>query len=151
MTTVDLIKKLREETGAGIMECRKAIEEAKGNLKRAGEILKKRGIEKAEKKAGRETRDGLVSSYIHATGKVGSIVEIACETDFVARTDDFCKLSHEIALQVASMEPKDVEDLLKQEYIRDSSMTIHDLIKGVIAKVGENIVVKRFYRMELGE
>jgi len=151
MATVNDIKKLRQETNAGIMDCRKALEESKGDLKKAAEWLRKKGIEKADKKAGRETGAGMVESYIHATGKVGAIVEIGCETDFVARTPDFKKLTHEIAMQIASMDPKDVETLLKQEYIRDSSMTIHDLIKGLIAKVGENIVVKKFYRLELGE
>lgn len=133
------------------MECRKAIDESKGDLKKAAKLIQSWGIEKAEKKAGRETGQGLVESYIHATGKVGAIVELQCETDFVARTEDFKKLAHELAMQVASMQPENVEELLKQTYIRDSSLTIHDLVKGVIAKVGENIVIKRFYRLELGE
>jgi len=147
---VDLVKDLRENTGAGIMECRKALMDNNGDLNKAKECIKKLGIEKAEKKAGRETSEGLIETYIHATGKVGAMVELTCETDFVARTEEFKKLAHEIAMQIASMSPRDVESLLKQEYIRDPSMTISFLIKQLVAKVGENIVVKRFFRMELG-
>jgi len=148
--TIDQIKKLRELTEAGVMESKKALEEAKGDMKKAEEILKKQGILKAEKKEGRETSAGLIDSYIHATGKVGVLLEVQCETDFVARTEDFKKLCHEIAMQIASMKPKTVDALLKQVYIRDGSLTIKDLIKSLIGKVGENVVVKRFERMELG-
>lgn len=149
MSNITLIKKLREETGASISDCSKALEESKGDYDKAIEWLKKRGIEKAEKKADRETNQGLVESYIHQNGKVGAMVEILCETDFVARTDDFKKLSHEIAMQVASMNPKNVDELLKQEYIRDTSVTISDLIKQHIGKLGENIVVKEIKRLEI--
>lgn len=149
MADIKLIKKLREETGASISDCSKALEESKGDYDKAIEWLKKRGIEKAEKKADRETNQGLVESYIHQNGKVGAMVEILCETDFVARTDDFKKLSHEIAMQVASMNPKNVDELLKQEYIRDTSVTISDLIKQHIGKLGENIVVKEIKRLEI--
>jgi elongation factor Ts len=149
--TVDVkqIKKLREETGVSIADCRKALEESKGDYQKAIEWLKKHGIEKAEKKADRETAQGLIESYIHQNGKVGALVEVLCETDFVARTDDFKHLTHEIAMQVAAMNPKDVQALLKQEYIRDSSQTIESLIKQTIAKLGENIVVKAFQRLEI--
>lgn len=150
MISADLIKQLREKTAAGVMDSKKALEEANGDLVRAEEILRKQGLEKAEKKAGRETGEGLVEAYIHQTGKVGSMVEVLCETDFVARTEDFKALAHEIAMQVASMEPKNVDGLLKQEYIRDPKRTISDLVKETIAKLGENIVVKRFERFELG-
>lgn len=149
--TTDLIKELREKTSAGVMDCRRALEEAKGDIEKAAEVLRKQGIEKAEKKSDRETNQGLVESYVHATGKIGALVEVQCETDFVQRTEDFKTLCHEIAMQVASMSPKDVTDLLKQEYIRDNSKTIQDLIKETIAKLGENIVVKKFTRIELGE
>jgi len=149
--TIEQIKKLRELTEAGVMESKKALEETKGDMKKAEEILKKQGILKAEKKEGRETSAGLIDSYIHATGKVGVLVEVQCETDFVARTEDFKKLCHEIAMQIASMKPKNIDALLKQVYIRDSSLTIKDLIKSLIGKVGENIVIKRFERMEMGE
>ena len=147
---VNLIKQLREKTGAGIADVREALEESSGDLKKAEEILKKKGFERASKKADRATNAGLIESYVHQ-GKVGAIVEVLCETDFVARTDEFKTLAHEIAMQVASMNPKDASDLLKQEYIRDSSKTIADLIKETIAKLGENITVGRFSRFELGK
>lgn len=150
MISIDEIKKLREATSGGIMECRKALEETKGDQKKAAELLKKWGVEKSEKKAGRETKAGVIEAYVHS-GKVGVLVEVLCETDFVARTDDFKKLSHEIALQIASMDPKNVEVLLKQEYIRDPKVTMEQLVKQTIGKLGENIKVTRFTRMELGE
>ena len=149
--SVQEIKKLRQKTGAGIADVRRALEEAKGNFKKAEELLKSWGAEIAVKKADRATGQGLVETYIHAGGKVGVMVEINCETDFVGKTDEFKNLVHEVAMQIAAMDPKDVEELSKQEYIRDSSKTIDDLIKEVIAKVGENIVVKRFIRFELGD
>lgn len=149
MLDVKLIKKIREETGASIADCNKALEESKGDYEKALLWLKKRGIEKAEKKQDRETGAGLVESYIHQNGKVGSLVVVTCETDFVARTEDFKKLTHEIAMQVAAMNPKDVDSLLKQEYIRDASFTITDLIKQHIGKLGENIVIKEIKRLEI--
>lgn len=145
-----LIKELREKTSAGINDCREAIEEAKGDLKKAEEILQKKGFEKALKKGDRETGQGLIESYVHA-GRIGVLVELQCETDFVARTDEFKKLAHEIALQVSSMNPKTADELLKQEYIRDSSKTIDSLVKECIAKLGENIVLGRFHRIEIGK
>ncbi len=144
------IKELREKTGAGINDCREAILESKGDLKKAEEILQKKGFEKALKKGDRETGQGLVEAYVHA-GRIGVLVELNCETDFVARTDEFKTLAHEIALQVSSMNPKNTEELLKQEYIRDGSKTIEDLIKAAIAKLGENIVLGRFNRIEIGK
>ena len=146
---VTLIKKLRDETQASIADCRKALEETSGNYDKAIEWLKKHGIEKAAKKADRETGQGLVESYIHQNGKVGAIIVINCETDFVARTDGFKKLAHEVAMQVAAMDPKDVDTLLKQEYIRDGSMTIEQLVKQAIGTLGENIVIKRISRFEI--
>ena len=148
--SIEDVKKLRQKTGAGIADCRKALEESGGDFKKAEEFLKSRGAEIASKKKDRATGQGLVETYIHAGGKVGAMVEVNCETDFVAKTDEFKNLAHEVAMQIAAMDPKDVEELSKQEYIRDSSKTIDDLIKEVIAKVGENIVVKRFIRFELG-
>jgi elongation factor Ts len=146
---VKLIKQLRDETQASIADCRVVLEEAKGNYEKAVEFLKKKGIERAEKKVTRETAQGLVESYIHQNGKVGVLVKVLCETDFVARTDDFKHLLHEIAMQIAAMNPKNVEALLKQEYIRDGSVTIENLIKQTIGKLGENIVVKEFIRFEI--
>ncbi len=131
------------------MDCRRALEETKGNAKTAEELLKKWGIEKSEKKADRETKAGMIHSYIHG-GKVGVLLELLCETDFVARTDDFKNLSHELCLQIASMNPRDVKTLLSQEYIRDPKTKIEYLVKQTIGKLGENIIISRFTRYQLG-
>lgn len=149
--SLEQLKKLREETSASVADCRKALEEVKGNYEKARVWLKKHGIEKAGKKEGRETSQGIIDSYIHVGGRVGVLLELQCETDFVAKTAEFKNLSHELCMQVAAMAPKNIESLLKQEYIRDSSLTIADLIKSIIGKLGENIVVKRFERFEVGE
>lgn len=146
--TAQQIKDLREKTQAGFSDCKMALEEAQGDMKKAEEILKKKGFEKAAKKAERETKAGLVEAYVHG-GRIGVLVSLLCETDFVARTDEFKHLAHEIALQVSSMDPKDVKSLLSQEYIRDGSKTIEDLIKETIAKVGENIQIGEFKRSEI--
>ena len=148
---LDDLKRLRSETSAGVSDCRQALEDANGNYEQAKKLLIERGLEKATKKEGKETAEGIVESYVHATGKVGVLVELRCETDFVARTDDFKKLAHEVALQVAAMNPKNVEELLKSAYIRDASQTVEALIKLTIAKVGENITVATFVRLSLGE
>lgn len=148
--SVDLIKELREQTGAGIADCREALEEAKGNLEKAKEVLKKKGLDKAASKGEREVKAGVVEVYSHG-GKVGVLVELLCETDFVAKTAEFKTLAHEIALQVASMNPESVGDLLEQEYIRDGALKIDALVKSAIAKLGENIQVGRFERIALGE
>lgn len=148
--SVDDIKKLRAETGAGIADCKEALSLSKGSLKKAKEWLKVKGLDKASQKGGREVKSGVVEVYSHG-GKIGVLVEVMCETDFVARTKDFKDLAHEIALQVASMNPESVEELLFQEYIRDNSMTIDQLIKTVIGKLGENIQIGRFERIALGE
>ena len=147
--TAEQIKELRENTQAGFADCKNALEEAEGDMKKAEEILRKKGFEKAAKKSDRETGQGLVESYLHQTGKVGVLVSLLCETDFVARTDEFKSLAHEVAMQVAAMNPKDVPALLKQEYIRDSSKTIDELIKETIAKLGENIQIGEFKRSEI--
>lgn len=148
--TAQQIKELREKTQAGFSDCKRALEEAKGDMKKAEEILRKQGFERAAKKSERETRSGLIETYVHQ-GRVGAMVEVMCETDFVARTDEFRHLSHEIAMQVASMNPKDSKALLKQDYIRDPSKTIEDLVKETIAKLGENITLGRISRFELGK
>lgn len=148
---IKLLKKLREESGAGIADCRKALEESDNDYKKAIDWIKKHGIEKAAKKSDREVSQGLVEAYIHNGGKVGAMIELSCETDFVARTEDFKNLAHELAMQTAAMNPKDAEALLKQEYIRDASMKIEDLVKQSIAKLGENIVIKKISRISLGE
>lgn len=144
------IKKLREETGAGVADVRAALEEADGDLKKAREILKKKGLDKASKKAEREVKAGIVDVYSHS-GRVGVLVELLCETDFVAKTAEFKNLAHELSLQIASMNPDSVDQLLDQEYIRDPGQTIRDLISGVVGKLGENIQVGKFERVELGK
>lgn len=144
-----LLKKLREETGISVSECRQALEDAKGDYKKALEILKKNAASKAAKKADRETGQGLIEAYVHSTGKVGAMVQVLCETDFVARTDEFKSLAHEIAMQVAAMQPESIDDLLKQEYIKDSSKTIEQMVKEAIHKTGENIVIKKIERFAL--
>lgn len=153
MANVNLgqLKKLREATSASIADCRRALEEANGDFKKALDWLKKHGVEKAAKKEGRETYQGIIDSYIHGGGRVGVLLELQCETDFVARTADFKNLAHELSMQIAAMNPKDVESLLGQEYIRDSSQKMEDVVKGVIATLGENIKIKRFERFEIGE
>jgi elongation factor Ts len=149
--SIDQLKKLRAETLAGIADCRQALEDAKGDYTQAKKLIAERGLDKAAKKADRETAEGIIEAYVHATGKVGVLVELKSETDFVARNEEFKKLAHEIALQVAAMNPQDVKTLLASEYIRDASLTIEQLIKLTIAKVGENITVSRISRLELGE
>lgn len=151
MSKVNLekLKKLRNDTQASVADVRHALEESEGDYDKALLWLKKRGVEIAEKKAEREVGQGLIESYIHQNGKVGVLVVILCETDFVARTDEFKNLAHEVAMQVAAMGPKDVSALLSQEYIRDASITIEGLIKQTIGKLGENIVVREFKRFEL--
>ncbi len=149
MISVDLIKKLRGLPGAGVVDCREALEKSGGDLKNAMAYLRSRGMEKAEKKADRDTGCGRVFSYVHATGKVGVVLSLLCETDFVARTDEFLNLGKELCLQIASMTPSNVKELLKQEYIRDNKMTISDMIKQVIGKLGENIKVGEFHRTQI--
>lgn len=139
--TVDQIKKLRDETGLGIMDVRKALTESDGDVKKAQEWLEKKGIKRADEKSSRETVAGYVFSYVHFNGKVGSLVKLACETDFVAKTEDFQTLGKEIAMQVASMKPETVEELLKQDYLRDSSKTIEGILKVLSGKTGENVKV----------
>lgn len=194
--SAQLVKQLRDRTGAGFMDCKRALEQSGGDIEEAILILRKRGLAKAEKKAGRETADGLIGSYVHAGGKIGVLVEVNCETDFVARTEDFQNLVKEIAMQIAAMNPKYIspEDipeevlerekeilreqarstgkpekvierivegklkkfyeencLLEQPYIRDSNITVRELIAQTIAKLGENIRVRRFVRFQLNE
>jgi len=143
------LKRLREKTSASIADCRMALEQTKGDFQESLKWIKVRGFEKAEKKSDRKTSQGLVDCYIHQNGRIGAMASVLCETDFVAKTSEFKNLAHEIAMQVASMNPKDVDSLLKQDYIRDASKTVGELIKEAIAKLGENIVVKEFKRFEI--
>ncbi len=192
----ELVKDLRQRTGAGVMDCKAALQEAKGNIDRAIEYLREKGLATAAKKAGRIAADGLVSSYIHAGGKIGVLVEINCETDFVARTEDFQTLAKNIAMQIAAANPlyirreeipeevvarerriyrtqalesgkpekvidKIVEGklerfysevcLLEQTYIKDSDLTVKDVLDALIGKIGEKIDIRRFARFQLGE
>jgi elongation factor Ts len=193
MIPADIIKQLRERTGVGILECKNALVEAGGNIESACEILRKKGIAKAVSKSGREAKEGVVISYVHPGSKIGVLVEINCETDFVARTDEFQRMAKDIAMQVAASSPqyltpgdippdvlekereilkassgnkpenilaKIVEGklekfysqvcLMRQPFIKEEKVTVEEYIKGNIAKLGENIVVKRFVRYELG-
>ncbi len=192
----ELVKQLRQATGAGILDCRKALEEAEGDIERAAEILREWGIAKAAKKVGREAREGIIGTYVHMGGKMASMVEVNCETDFVARTDQFQELAHDLAMQVVAARPQYVSReeipaevierekeiirmqladsgkpehiierivegklnkwfeevcLLEQPFIKDEEKTVGDLVKEYIAKLGENIVVRRFARFEIGE
>ena len=146
---IELVKKLRAETGLGVMEIIAAVEEGNGDEKKIKEILKKKGFEKADKKAERETHQGRVATYTHSTGKIGVMVELLCETDFVAKNEDFLAVTKDICLQVAAMEPSSTEELLKQEFIKDPSVTIEEIIKTLAAKFGENIKIGRIERFEI--
>lgn len=145
------IQRLREETNAGVMDCKRALEDAQGDYSKAKDLLKERGLEKAAKKEGREAKEGVVAAYIHAGGRVGALVEIASETDFVARGEEFQKLAREVAMQVAAMSPANLDELLGQAYIRDASKTVKDLVTDVAMRTGENVSVRRFQRFALGE
>ena len=170
MITTETIKELRGLTGAGIMDCKRALQQANGDMDSATEILKQKGFEKAEKKADREVLQGLVEAYIHTGNRIGALVELNCESDFVAHTDDFTRLAHDLAMQVAATDPRyvSVEDidegeslpegseasdvcLLSQPFIKDPEKTVQELITEIIAKVGENIKVRRFARFELAK
>lgn len=145
------VQRLREETSAGVMDCKRALEDALGDYEKAKALLAERGVASAAKKAGREAKEGIVASYIHSGGRIGALVEVSSETDFVARGDDFQKLAQEIAMQVAAMDPADIDELYAQAYIRDASKTVKDLVTGLAAKTGENLSVRRFQRFALGE
>ena len=164
--TVDQVRALRESTGAGILECKQALEASDGDFDKAVEALRQKGFATAAKRANRDTTEGVIESYIHTGGRVGALVELGCETDFVARTPEFHQLAHEIAMQVAAMAPAYIsaeeitEDdhrppaqvsLLQQPYIKDGSRMIADLIQELAAKVGENVKVVRFSRLALEE
>ncbi len=163
--TTGMIKELREQSGAGIMDCRTALVGCGGDMDKALASLREKGLLKAQKKAERVTGQGLVEAYIHTAGRIGAMVEINCETDFVARTDEFKQLAHCLAMQVAALAPKYISEeeikegedldpveacLLSQPYIKDPTRTVKDIVVEVIARTGENIKVRRFIRYELG-
>ena len=160
------VKELREQSGAGVMQCRNALIEAEGDIEKALQILKKQNLFQAEKKAKRTTSQGLIEAYVHAGGRIGAMIELNCESDFVARTNEFKELAHHLAMQVAAMKPRfiskeeagkgtkiepETDCLLLQPDIKDPDKTVKEVIAETIAKVGENIKVSRFARFELGE
>jgi len=161
---IELIKKLRDDTGAGIMDAKTALEKAQGDYDAAKAALYKKGIASADKRVGRAVGEGAVEAYIHSDGKIGAIVDVRCETDFVARNPEFHKLARDIAMQIVAMNPahvsraavpSDAADgadsvLLEQPFIRNPKITVGDLVKDFIAKFGENIVVNGFHRISLG-
>jgi elongation factor Ts len=164
--TAAQVKALRERTSAGVMDCKQALSTANGDISKAEEILKSTGLAAAAKKSGRATREGLVASYIHSGNRIGALVEVACETDFVARTEEMKQLAHDLAMQIAAMEPtyvnseeQDASDerppsevvLLEQTFIKDPGKKIQDIINEAVAKLGENVRVNRFVRFALGE
>ncbi|MBA3413602.1 MAG: translation elongation factor Ts [Chloroflexia bacterium] len=170
------VKELRQQSGAGIMECKRALEETSGDLDKAAALLRQQGLTKADKKSGRSASQGLIEPYIHGAGRIGAIIEVNCETDFVARTPDFKDLAHDIAMQVAATSPRYLDAdavpegdlpqlereygsraawveavcLMDQPFIKDPKLTVRDLVRDRIAKLGENIVVRRFARFEVG-
>ena len=174
--SADQVKELRERTGAGIMDCKRALQEAGGDMERAAAALKQQGLAKADKKSGRATSQGLVEPYIHGAGRIGALVEVNCETDFVARTPDFRNLAHDLAMQVAASDPRYVAEeqipdgdwpglerefggraqalkavsLMDQPFIKAPSQSVRDLVREQIGKLGENIGVRRFARFEVG-
>ncbi len=150
MNTQDLVK-LRRETQAPFSECKEALEEAGGDRAKAKEILKKKGLLAAEKRKDRATAEGVIGSYIHNNNKIGVLVELNCETDFVARNEDFRDFAHKLAMQIASMNPQNVEELLKQEWIFEQGASVEEKLKELIHKTGENIQIKRFVRLQVGE
>jgi len=171
--TVDTIKELREMTSCGVMECKNALEEAGGDLDKAKVILQKRGLELAAKKGGRSAKEGRIENYIHQGAKIGVIVEVNCETDFVAQNEDFCRFTKDIAMQIAATNPKyikkedvpedvlaeqkDAEEfikeqcLLEQSFVKDPKKTIQDCLVSLIARIGENIFINRFVRYKVNE
>ena len=171
--SLELIKQLRESTSLGISDCRRALEDSEGDMNKAKDILKKKALDMAEKKSDRQAKAGKVSSYIHFDGKIGVLAEINCETDFVAKNEEFIKFSSDVALHIAALNPRYVkrEDvpaevikefaqpeafykescLLEQAFVKDPSRTIKDYLNSLVAKIGENIVIRRFTRFQLGQ
>jgi len=149
MISIDQIKKLREETQVSISECKKALTDANGDFQKAKDILKEWGKDLVKKKTEREVKQGIIESYIHSNKKIGVMIEVCCETDFVAKNPDFQKLAHELALQIAAISPSEENSLLDQPWIKDEAKTIKDLVNEYITRLGENIVIKRFIRYEI--
>jgi elongation factor Ts len=144
MNEIEKIKTLREATGLSFAQIKKALDEAGGDETKAVEVLKSYGASMAEKKSSRDVSEGLVESYIHSNRKVGSLIELLCETDFVARNEGFKELAHDLAMHVVAMRPADEAELLAQPFVKDPNMTIKDVVNGAIAKLGENIRIGKF-------
>lgn len=164
--SLDKIKKVREQVGAGVMDAKKALEESGGDIEKALDLLRHKGMAAAVKKGGRKTEEGLIETYVHGGGRVGVMLEVNCETDFVARTEDFKELCHNLAMQIAAMSPiyvnaDEIPDdekrspeeiaLTSQSYIKDPGISVSDLILEVAGKLGENVKIKRFVRFALGQ
>ena len=164
--SVELVRTLRDQTGAGIMDCKEALEKADGSLENAVIVLREKGVASVAKRVSRTTNEGVIETYLHTGGRVGAMVELGCETDFVARTEEFQKLAHDIAMQVAAMGPvyidkDDIEEgdarppaqtsLMQQPFIKNSSSSVGEMVKELAARVGENIRVVRFSRLAIGE
>ncbi len=149
MADTDKIKQLRDSTGLSLGQIKKALDEAGGDEAKAIELLKAQGLATAAKKSSREVKEGIIDSYIHANKKLGAMVEIMCETDFVARNSDFQNLAHDIAMHVAAARPGNVEELLAQQFIKDPALTVKELINQYMAKLGENIQVVKFELFEI--
>ena len=149
MARIEEVKQLRQETGVSVSECKKALEKSDGDFDKAKETLRKKGLELAGKRAEREAGSGIIDSYIHPDNRVGVLIELRCETDFVAKSEDFKNLAHELCLQIAAMDPEDQDSLLSQSWVKDESKKIKDLLAEYIAKLGENIIIKNFSRFEI--
>lgn len=148
-TNINQIKQLRDETGASIVECKKALEESGGDKEKTIEILKKSQKILVSKKSEEEAKEGLIETYLHSNSKIGVLIEINCQTDFVAKNQEFKNLAHNLAMQIAATDPSDIEALLEQPFIKDPNKTIGDLISEYIAKLGESIKVSRFIRYQM--
>ena len=146
---LDKIKELRDKTDVSITACKKALEEAGGDIEKAILVLRKEGVKVAEKKSSRALKAGIIESYIHATKQVGVLAEVRCETDFVARNTDFVEFAHNIAMHIAASNPENSDELLGQDYVRNPSVTVGEYVKDVVQKFGENIEVSRFARYEI--
>jgi elongation factor Ts len=149
MISAEQVKQFRQKTGFSIMECKRALEKTGGDENKAMKILEKKGAEKAIKKAEREVKQGIIEAYIHNNGKIGVILELSCETDFMARNEQFKELAHDLVMHIAAMNPQNSEELLSQPFIKDEQKTIDDLIKEAIAKLGENIKIGKFVRLAI--
>lgn len=147
---IEDIKKLRDLTGVGMTDAKAALVASEGDFDKALAAMKAKGLDRVEKRTGREAGAGLVGGYVH-DGKIGVLVEVNCETDFVAKTDEFKELVKDLTLHIAASDPADIDDLLEQPFVKDMNVKVGDLVKEQAAKLGENIVVKRFRRMQLGE